>query len=83
MYPDARLFLTGHSMGGSVATLSSILLHLEFKVSAVYSYGSPRVGNLEFALTLAKETFKVFRVVLAKDIYPHLPPAWLGYHHTG
>jgi triacylglycerol lipase len=68
-------------MGGAVATLAALELHKMFKVQAVYSYGSPRVGNLEFAVEVS-DAVKVHRVVLAKDIYPFLPPIWMGYYHV-
>ena len=49
-----RLFVTGHSMGGALAVLAAAELefNLERKksdVTAVYTYGQPRVGDPEFS----------------------------------
>lgn len=45
----ARLFLTGHSRGGSLATLCAYRLHRDrINVSGVYTFGAPRVGDQNF-----------------------------------
>src|SRR4030095_13472816 len=46
-----QLWITGHSLGGALATLATAKLRLEKAqpVSGLYTFGSPRVGNDEFA----------------------------------
>jgi triacylglycerol lipase len=45
------LFVSGHSLGGALAVLAAAVLQFDAKreVSAVYTYGQPRVGNPEFS----------------------------------
>ena len=44
--PDQKLWLTGHSLGGALATLAAA--HLEgARVQGLYTYGCPRVGDDE------------------------------------
>ena len=85
-HPTVPLVVTGHSLGGAVATLGSYILHNDLKVpvDATYTYGSPRVGNQEFALAVHNRSGSEWRVTHHRDIVPHLPPdIWLlGFKHT-
>ena len=43
------LCITGHSLGGAIASLAALFLSREgLRVVAVYTFGSPRVGNAAF-----------------------------------
>lgn len=70
----ARLLIYGHSLGGALATLCAAELQFRYDIQAVYTFGSPRVGNGTFAddyeLHLAARTF---RVVNSGDPVPHVP----------
>jgi len=48
---NRRIFVTGHSLGGALAQLAAYRMERELRrpVRAVYTYGSPRVGNGKFA----------------------------------
>ena len=51
--PEApRLLLTGHSLGGALATLCAHDLRTTYKQQelTVYTFGEPRVGNRAFAI---------------------------------
>ncbi len=79
---DRRLpiLVTGHSLGGAMATLvSHRLVHEGFPVRAVYTYGSPRAGNRIF-----HDAYRLpnYRFVNDNDLVPHLPMR-LCYHHVG
>lgn len=45
-----KLLITGHSLGGALATIAAFELSLiGYRVSGVFTFGSPRVGSLMFA----------------------------------
>lgn len=44
-----KFYLTGHSLGGALATLAAVKLHPKHKVEAVYTFGQPAVGDQAFA----------------------------------
>jgi len=74
------LWVTGHSLGGAMATLASVRLASEgYKVRAVYTYGSPRASDRIFrdSYSLAN-----YRFVNDNDLVPHLPVRWC-YKHVG
>lgn len=74
---SGRLVYTGHSLGGALATLAATLL----PPAALYTFGSPRVGNARFA-DLLRGVDHV-RTTDCADAVCGVPPAWLGYAHTG
>jgi hypothetical protein len=71
-----KIWITGHSLGGALATLSASRYGI---AQGVYTFGSPRVGNEAF-----KEKFdvKIYRIVNNDDIVAHVPPKGL-YVHVG
>ena len=71
-----RLWITGHSLGGALASLyAAELVSLGIDVYGVYTYGSPKPGDTVFARTLAKRiTGPYFRVENENDLVPDLPP---------
>lgn len=71
------IFYTGHSLGGALASLAAA----RCKPRAVYTFGSPRVGNEAFAASL--QTLPIHRVVNNKDAAALLPPEILGFRHVG
>ncbi len=85
--PNIPLYVTGHSLGGALSTLAvAAALNEGRKVYAHYTFGSPRVGNRDFATELAEKEkaagTKVFRVVNYGDPVTVSPPSWLGYSHV-
>ncbi len=76
---DKPLFITGHSLGGALATLAAS----RFGCKMVCTFGSPRVGNREFcrAFTL-KNAGKYFRVFNKSDIVARVPLP-VRYFHCG
>lgn len=71
------LFYTGHSLGAALATLAAA----RRRPDALYTFGSPRVGNKLFATSLSG--LPVHRVVDDEDIVATVPPEALGYFHVG
>jgi hypothetical protein len=79
-----RIFVTGHSLGGAVATLLACALFIKFDSNPItlYTYASPRVGDAVFARhwnLLVPHMRHVYR----NDIIPAVPPYSLGYRHFG
>jgi hypothetical protein len=50
IHPQARIWLTGHSLGGALAILCAYQFAKQrLPVAGVYTFGQPRVGNTDFA----------------------------------
>ncbi|HEX2167038.1 MAG TPA: alpha/beta fold hydrolase [Longimicrobiales bacterium] len=86
--PGKRVWLTGHSLGGALATMTAQLLHAEsgITVDGVYTYGSPRVFG-DVMATRFDETFgaRSQRWVNNRDPVPHVAgsiPLLLPYQHV-
>jgi triacylglycerol lipase len=75
---NKKMYITGHSLGGAMATLAASRLKKE--CTALYTYGSPRVGTRNFVKSF---TVPHFRHVNNNDIVPSVPFAFLGYRHHG
>jgi hypothetical protein len=73
------LLYAGHSLGGALAILAAS----QRPPGAVYTFGSPRVGDRNFAETLV--AVEIHRVVNQHDLVPSLPPEGgaLGFRHVG
>ena len=70
------VYYTGHSLGGALAVLAASLK----KPAAVYTFGSPRIGNSEFVN--ATKHIDMYRVVNPRDIVACVPPI-PGVMHVG
>ncbi len=74
--PKARISIAGHSLGGALTTLAlpDIEATLKRKVCALYTFGSPRVGDNEFVRAFNGAFGRIsFRVVNTSDIITSLP----------
>ncbi|KAG6542653.1 hypothetical protein Mapa_015887 [Marchantia paleacea] len=79
--PEAKLYVTGHSLGGALAALYTTLLFYKNetlvtdRLGAVYTFGQPRVGDDEFSRYVMNRfgKTKYFRVVYSNDVVPRLP----------
>ena len=76
---SAPIVMTGHSLGGALATLAASLR----PEAGLITFGSPRVGDAAFADTMARRTGGSRRYVDNRDIVCRLPSARLGYRHVG
>lgn len=76
---------TGHSLGGALATLSSLDVQLTLRLDgervAVSSFGSPRVGNEAFQQLYDDAIPTHWRFVAGGDLISRLPK--VGYRHVG
>ena len=83
---NRSVWITGHSLGGALATLcaAEARVVLGARARGVYTFGQPRVGNGAFADFLNQELgAQVFRHVNDKDIVPRVPLFGMGFHHWG
>lgn len=79
----ARLILTGHSLGGALATLCADALQDTYQIERVITFGSPRVGNARFVgeYNLGPGV-RTWRIVNAHDPVPHVPFVFGTYRHV-
>jgi triacylglycerol lipase len=78
----ARVFVTGHSLGGALAVIAAAVLHFAQRVpiAGVYTYGQPRAGDSAFSGAYDKALGPVtYRYVNDLDIVPHVPPERLPW----
>ncbi len=64
------LFITGHSLGGALATVAAKKLSHKGGIAACYTFGSPRVGDEEW---IADIKTPIYRLVNAADCVTMLP----------
>jgi len=82
--PGARLYITGHSLGGAFANVLALYVKQKYGIDpVVYSFGSPRLGNDEFAAFYNNVIPSSYRVNNFRDIVPHVPFKAMGFHHAG
>ena len=79
------LFITGHSLGGAMATVaSSILIHQDEAFTATYTFGQPRVVTRATARMYNIEAnSKTYRFQNNNDIVTRAPARIMGYSHVG
>ncbi|XP_020267756.1 lipase-like [Asparagus officinalis] len=87
-YGDLPIMVTGHSMGGAMASFCALDLTVNHGASDVQlmTFGQPRVGNAVFASYFSKLVPNAIRVIHEHDMVPHLPPYYYyfpqkTYHH--
>lgn len=83
-YNTSNILLTGHSLGGALATLMAFDILNEFQnynLKYLITYGSPRVGNIFFAINMNNHNYISYRIIHHKDIVPQWPKTIMGYLH--
>jgi len=76
----ALIIITGHSLGGGVAAISSVWASAVWPAAAVRvaTFGAPKVGNAEWNAAVRAVVGRQWRVVNRWDMVPELP-ILLGY----
>lgn len=78
-HPNYNVVFAGHSLGGAFAALAMLdALHftsitIKPDYPRLYTYGAPRVGNIEFVKELRKHVNHIYRVVHENDLVVHIP----------
>ncbi len=82
--PLPPIYVTGHSLGGALATVAAAaLVENKLEVAGVYTFGQPRVGDRTFANQLSLNTGgKIYRFVNNNDMVPHVPPPFSIWNPT-
>jgi len=70
-YKDKPLFITGHSLGGALATVATKKLTHTGGIAGCYTFGSPRVGDVVWTTNIKTP---IYRLVNAADPVTMLPP---------
>lgn len=85
--PRRSFVVTGHGSGAALATLF-VMENKEknkFDISTLCTFGSPRVGNIEFVRQFNQLQLNSWRIVNQQDIVPKCPvriPFFLEYEHV-
>ncbi|RCN51598.1 triacylglycerol lipase [Ancylostoma caninum] len=84
-HPDWDVWISGHSLGGALATLASFFLVHQKLVEPdklkLITFGEPRIGDKEFAEAFNDMDIYDYRVVHWRDLVPSIPST--GYWHQG
>lgn len=75
--PD-NIYVTGHSLGAAMATIAAS--RMQDRVTALITFGSPRVGNTEFVKNM---TVEHYRVQNNCDDVTKVPFRLMGFTHHG
>jgi putative chitinase len=80
----AALSVTGHSLGGALATLYALDNAKTDQVHSplVCTFASPRVGDSTFAAAFNGLALTSWRIANAPDLVPNFPPELLGFKHV-
>ncbi|XP_039156820.1 lipase-like isoform X3 [Eucalyptus grandis] len=88
LYGDINVMVTGHSMGGAMASFCGLdlVVNHEARNVQVLTFGQPRIGNAVFASYYSDRVPNTIRITNGHDIVPHLPPYYSRfpqktYHH--
>jgi triacylglycerol lipase len=73
--PNSEVYITGHSLGGALATLATLLIakRTNFTNPVLYSFAAPRAGDKNFAGQFNE--LECYRIANSEDLVPTVPPA--------
>lgn len=82
---EKPLFITGHSLGGAMATIAAVeLISHDLPFANIYTFGQPRAVSREVARIINQERpGQIFRFTNDEDIVTRVPFRTMGYSHTG
>jgi len=74
-YPTFKVYVTGHSLGGALASLAASSL-IQNKIApkvSLYTFGEPRVGDYTFSHIFNTQIPDAWRIIYYIDPFPHIP----------
>ncbi|CAI2354986.1 unnamed protein product [Caenorhabditis sp. 36 PRJEB53466] len=85
--PDYEVWVAGHSLGGSLASLAASYVIGTKVVDGsrvkLVTYGEPRTGNKDYAHAHDAQLAFSYRVTHNRDVVPHVPNEdYMGYYHN-
>ncbi|MBM7704281.1 lipase family protein [Metabacillus iocasae] len=82
--PQKPLYITGHSLGGALATLHAldVAVNGPFEHVTMYNYGSPRVGDPAFVTSYCLHVRESKRFANTEDVITEVPPPVFRYPFT-
>ncbi|KAL6712673.1 hypothetical protein ACN47E_000550 [Coniothyrium glycines] len=80
-FPSYSVTVTGHSLGGAIASLAATSLRNSGYTVALYNYGSPRIGGSTISSYISNQPGGNYRVTHWNDPVPKLPLLIMGYVH--
>lgn len=86
-FPKYQILFVGHSLGGALAQIAALDFYarngMDSRIS-VYSYGSPRIGDSDFARNMNSMPYssRLYRINVMGDPIPHLPLLQMGFEHS-
>lgn len=83
-YIKNKVYITGHSLGGAIATLASVDIKLAYPNQDLnlYTYASPKVGDSVFISYFNSLHISSYRFQNYWDLIPRLPLEDMGYVHV-
>lgn len=71
---NKKIYVTGHSLGAALATLSTLHIAENNFSPTLYAFASPRVGNQPFAKRFQEKLYaQTFRIANCEDLVNSLP----------
>jgi len=74
--PSSKIYVTGHSLGCALATLCvpDIITNFpELKNLELYTFASPRTGDIDFAQAYSQHNIKTWRIANTEDLVTSIP----------
>lgn len=81
-YRPVKVYITGHSLGASIANIAAVDLQISFgTLSTLYTFASPRTGDASFVDLFRSTLGESYRVEGLYDPVPRFPTRLQGYVH--
>ena len=79
-----EIICTGHSLGAALASICALDIYYTFQIKAsLHTFGSPRVGNVDFADMMPNILNEHYRVTYMDDVVSHIPMGFEYRHIYG
>ena len=81
-YPNYKIVVTGHSLGGAIATVAAAEIRESGLNVDLYTYGAPRIGHAVVSDFISNQNKGGnYRVTHTNDPIPKLPGRRFGWRH--